>query len=81
MGDLEQSHEHSWKQFNFLCREEYFAVSHHIVSEAPVVTEFKTQARLVAEKLPNGRLKRRKCELTKHCTFLYAFSSFFWLLT
>lgn len=48
--ELKQSREHGLKEFNFLCREEYFAVSPRTVSEAPVLTEFKTQAHLVAEK-------------------------------
>lgn len=46
MADFEQSHEHSLKnlfELYIFCRVAYFAASHHMVSEALILTEFKTQ--------------------------------------
>lgn len=86
MVNLEQSPEHSLKNLFelYFCRVGYFAVSHHMVSEAPILKGFKTQTQvelsLLQNKLHKCRLKRMKCELTKCCMFLYAFSYFFWLL-
>lgn len=84
MVDLEQSHEHSLKDLSELCffyRVGYFAVSHHTVSEGLILTELKTQVNVqLQNKVSKCRLKRMKCDMAKHCTFLYAFCCFFWLL-